>query len=288
MVTTPVTAAVASPAAHVVPAPDLAQSASIAPPEHATAPAPADAGTAEPGHAETGSDMATVAVGDAHYEYRVHRGDTLSKVARVWLGDPDRWPDICQLNKHRHFSGGRTLTDCDLIYPGWELRLPADAVAPPTAKPTRAPRTPARPTEPREQPQPDHSNPPVTSPAAASEAPAARPDSPAQETPSGADEADSGHQHTGNDLVLPTGSIIPWTWPPRSPRPPPWYGCNAAAATYPAPETTRKICRPRSSPPSTTPATSPHRPRPSPPTPSACPPAVSASSAPAQTPPPAA
>ena len=288
LVTTPVTAAVASPAAHVVPAPDLAQSASIAPPEHATAPAPADAGTAEPGHAETGSDMATVAVGDAHYEYRVHRGDTLSKVARVWLGDPDRWPDICQLNKHRHFSGGRTLTDCDLIYPGWELRLPADAVAPPTAKPTRAPRTPARPTEPREQPQPDHSNPPVTSPAAASEAPAARPDSPAQETPSGADEADSGHQHTGNDLVLPTGSIIPWTWPPRSPRPPPWYGCNAAAATYPAPETTRKICRPRSSPPSTTPATSPHRPRPSPPTPSACPPAVSASSAPAQTPPPAA
>jgi hypothetical protein len=211
LVTTPVTAAVASPAAHVVPAPDLAQSASIAPPEHATAPAPADAGTAEPGHAETGSDMATVAVGDAHYEYRVHRGDTLSKVARVWLGDPDRWPDICQLNKHRHFSGGRTLTDCDLIYPGWELRLPADAVAPPTAKPTRAPRTPARPTEPREQPQPDHSNPPVTSPAAASEAPAARPDSPAQETPSGADEADSGHQHTGNDLVLPTGSIIPWT-----------------------------------------------------------------------------
>ena len=28
---------------------------------------------------------------------------------------------------------------------------------------------------------------------------------------SGADEAESGHQRTGDDLVLPTGSIIPWT-----------------------------------------------------------------------------
>jgi hypothetical protein len=61
-------------------------------------------------------------VGDARYEYRVRRGDTLSRVAKIWLNGPDRWPDICRLNKHRHFDVGGTLTDCDLIYPGWELR----------------------------------------------------------------------------------------------------------------------------------------------------------------------
>ncbi|WP_433304391.1 BTAD domain-containing putative transcriptional regulator [Actinoplanes sp. CA-030573] len=53
-------------------------------------------------------------------------GDTLSAIAAHQLGDTARWPEIFQLNRHRHFAGvGGTLTDPDLIYPGWRLTLPA-------------------------------------------------------------------------------------------------------------------------------------------------------------------
>jgi DNA-binding SARP family transcriptional activator len=76
----------------------------------------------------------TFQVGDHRYTYVVERGDTLSKIAQQWLGNSDRWPQICQLNKHRHWPvTGGTLRDCDLIYPGWDLRLPADARPPATA-----------------------------------------------------------------------------------------------------------------------------------------------------------
>jgi hypothetical protein len=34
--------------------------------------------------------------------YLVSRGDTLSSIARRHLGDTSRWPEICQLNWHRH------------------------------------------------------------------------------------------------------------------------------------------------------------------------------------------
>jgi DNA-binding SARP family transcriptional activator len=85
-------------------------------------------------HAERGP--ATLHVGTTPYRYVVERDDTLSSIAAVWLGDADRWPEICRLNWHRHWPapGGR-LTDCDLIYPGWDLRLPSDATPPPTARP---------------------------------------------------------------------------------------------------------------------------------------------------------
>lgn len=74
---------------------------------------------------------ATIHVGATRYSYTVHQDDTLSAIAAAWLGDADRWPEICRLNWHRHWptSGGR-LTDCDLIYPGWDLRLPPDATPP--------------------------------------------------------------------------------------------------------------------------------------------------------------
>jgi hypothetical protein len=213
LVTTPLPAAVASPAVQAAPAPELEAAASVAQPGQVTATsAPADGDTVEPGDAKADNDLVTVVVGDARYEHRVRRGDTLSKVARVWLGDPDRWPEICRLNKHRHFAGGRTLTDCDLIYPGWELRLPADAVPPPHATPTRPPRTPPRPAEPPERPQPEHSNPPVTSPAPVSESPDTAPGNSAEAAPPAANpgEAGSGYHRAGDDLVLPGGSIIPW------------------------------------------------------------------------------
>ncbi|MER7475418.1 transcriptional regulator [Micromonospora sp. NPDC000018] len=83
---------------------------------------------------------AIIQVADQRYLYTVERHDTLSKVAKEWLGDADRWPEICHLNKHRHYPGvGGIMRDCDLIYPGWELRLPADAHPPKAAKPATKP-----------------------------------------------------------------------------------------------------------------------------------------------------
>ncbi|GIF98330.1 hypothetical protein Cci01nite_34240 [Catellatospora citrea] len=79
---------------------------------------------------------AIIHVGNQKYVYVVKRGDYLSKIAKAWLGDADRWPEICSLNKHRHFPRvGGTLRDCNLIYPGWDLRLPADARPPAGAAP---------------------------------------------------------------------------------------------------------------------------------------------------------
>lgn len=89
---------------------------------------------------------ALILVADTRYVYTVERHDTLSKIARDWLGDADRWSEICRLNKHRHFPGvGGTLRDCDLIYPGWELRLPADARPPESATPATPPAAPTPP-----------------------------------------------------------------------------------------------------------------------------------------------
>lgn len=68
----------------------------------------------------------------------VRPGDTMSKIAKQWLGDADRWPEICKLNLHRHWPKvGGTLRDCDLLYPRWDLRLPDDARPPTAAVPAR-------------------------------------------------------------------------------------------------------------------------------------------------------
>ncbi|WP_205856362.1 LysM peptidoglycan-binding domain-containing protein, partial [Phytoactinopolyspora endophytica] len=53
--------------------------------------------------------------------------DCLWRIAERELGDGARWPEIYQLNRGRPQPGGATLTNPDLIYPGWELLLPDDA-----------------------------------------------------------------------------------------------------------------------------------------------------------------
>lgn len=89
---------------------------------------------------------ATLHVGNKSYVYVVKRADSLSKISAAWLGDADRWPEICQMNKHRHFATPGTLRDCNLIFPGWDLRLPADATPPTTARSgdTHRPAAPAK------------------------------------------------------------------------------------------------------------------------------------------------
>jgi len=120
-----------------------------------TPPAAATALAADPGQSTThatppakksSDQQVTFVVRGQRYHAIVHKGDTMSKIAKLWLRDPDRWPEICELNLHRHWSRvGGTLRDCDQIYPGWDLRLPADAVAPPGAVRAGAPKPPTAP-----------------------------------------------------------------------------------------------------------------------------------------------
>ena len=54
--------------------------------------------------------------------------DSLWRIADRHLGDPFRWREIFELNQGRSFDDGGVLRDADLIRPGWQLLLPADAV----------------------------------------------------------------------------------------------------------------------------------------------------------------
>ncbi|MEV0156294.1 transcriptional regulator [Micromonospora sp. NPDC050686] len=182
----------------------------------------------------TARGPAIIRVADQRYAYTVERHDTLSKVAKAWLGDAGRWPEICQLNKHRHFAGGGILRDCDLIYPGWELRLPADAGPPqaatPVTPPKRRPATPARPTTPSpptsgtpepESPTLPPTTPdgtdaiPSTSPSVVPSTPAtsstsSRPATPPSTSPSAA-ATPSPPVTTDQGVHLSDGNWLPWT-----------------------------------------------------------------------------
>jgi DNA-binding SARP family transcriptional activator len=116
------------------------------------------------------SGKVTFVIHNQRYHVIVRRGDTMSKIARQWLGDPNRWPEICRLNHHRHYPAvGGTLHDCDLIYPRWDLKLPADAVPPtgavPAHKPTPKPPAVTPPADPELPPkQPIAPTPPAPTP----------------------------------------------------------------------------------------------------------------------------
>ncbi|WP_117215935.1 LysM peptidoglycan-binding domain-containing protein, partial [Allorhizocola rhizosphaerae] len=201
---------------------------------------PAAAVSVQVGAAEV---RTTVLVGDTRYTYIVKRGDYLSKIAKAWLGDADRWPEICSLNKHRHFPKvGGTLRGCNIIYPGWDLKLPADARPPADAKPVQPPPPPPPPVDDPDgvigEPTPSPSttaspsvpaspqataspsatvaNPVVpTAPAAsASPAPSATTSVTASSTPSADGSADPSASAPAADdegVRLPDGSWVTWT-----------------------------------------------------------------------------
>ena len=110
-------------------------------------------------------------------------GDTLSEIAEAELGDPTRFGEVFEASRNISQPGGRRLTDPDLIFPGWSLRIPADV--PPAAPSTNGHAPPAAPPAP--QPAPPRSEadaPPATSPATTTTASAARPDEgPAHQQP---------------------------------------------------------------------------------------------------------
>lgn len=168
---------------------------------------------------EAATPPTTIHVGAQRYIYTVVRGDHLSKIARTWLGDPDRWPEICHLNWHKHFpSVGGTLTDCDLIYPGWDLILPADATPPsgavpaaPAAPTEASPAAPPAPQTPPAQatpPPPPTTSAPAASPWAPVHSPSASVHPPASTTPTPAPSAntDANAAPSGNATAAPSAT----------------------------------------------------------------------------------
>jgi nucleoid-associated protein YgaU len=64
------------------------------------------------------NDMMTVATpADESKYYTVVKGDNLSKIAKQFYGDPNKYPKIFEANKPM-------LTHPDKIYPGQLLRIP--------------------------------------------------------------------------------------------------------------------------------------------------------------------
>jgi nucleoid-associated protein YgaU len=85
--------------------------------------------------ATTVPGSATVASATSHGSHAVVPGDTLWDIAATTLGDPTRYPEIVALNRGVPQADGQTLTDSDVIEPGWTLALPDDApVASPAAE----------------------------------------------------------------------------------------------------------------------------------------------------------
>ncbi|MGE3857732.1 MAG: BTAD domain-containing putative transcriptional regulator [Dehalococcoidia bacterium] len=85
-----------------------------------------------------------ISVDAGHVTYRVTRGDHLWGIAARFLGDGFRWDEIWAANRDRDMGGGWRFTDPQLIYPGWELVLPVEAMEEPTsdvAPPAAAPGT---------------------------------------------------------------------------------------------------------------------------------------------------
>lgn len=70
---------------------------------------------------------ATTAVDPENSHYVVEPGDTLWDIADEELGDPTRYDEIFEASDDIVQTDGRTLTDPDLIYPGWELEIPDNA-----------------------------------------------------------------------------------------------------------------------------------------------------------------
>lgn len=78
--------------------------------------------------------------------HEVQPGDTLWDISGDHLGDPRRYPEIVEATRPIVQPDGRQLTNPDLIYPGWQVHVPA-ATAP--APPVSVPPAPAPPVSPQ-------------------------------------------------------------------------------------------------------------------------------------------
>lgn len=107
-----------------VPAPTVTTHAQDAAAQQAEARATQHDAVAEQPAAHRQLKLTTVKVPEGRHH------DTLWGIAERTLGDPFRYSEIYALNKDRVQPDGARLTDADLIRPGWQLVLPADAHGP--------------------------------------------------------------------------------------------------------------------------------------------------------------
>jgi DNA-binding SARP family transcriptional activator/LysM repeat protein len=145
---------------------------------------------------KTAAEKVTLKAAGKQYTHTVRPGDSLSVIAKQWLGDANRWPEIFALNRGQHFTApAGTLKDPQVIRAGWTLELPDDATPPADAKP----HSPAV-----DQPAPDAADEPAT------EAPADPGDqpgetAPGEETPEAGDDGVIGDDTTDGSEAADAG-----------------------------------------------------------------------------------
>jgi nucleoid-associated protein YgaU len=52
--------------------------------------------------------------------YIIQKGDTLSKIAKQYYGNANKYPEIFEANRE-------VIKDADLIFPGQKIRIPSQA-----------------------------------------------------------------------------------------------------------------------------------------------------------------
>lgn len=143
------------------------------------------------------------AAGPTTPTYVVKPRDSLWRIAETCLGDGLRWRELWDLNRNAPQPDGRSLTNPDLIRPGWTLRLPADAThvagTPPTPTSTpEAPTVTASPPSTDSSPAAAH---PPTEPNATTNTLAERPSA----DRSGPSTPESGEDQPGTPTPAPVG-----------------------------------------------------------------------------------
>ena len=130
---------------------------------------------------------ATATVDPEESPYVVEPGDTLWDIADEELGDPTRYDEIFEASDDIVQPDGRTLTDPDLIYPGWELEIPGD--------------------EPHVDMPPQETTPDDTAPAPAEPAPTAPPEATPAPPPLDLDlDADTASEEQSNEVDQISGT----------------------------------------------------------------------------------
>ncbi|HEX2499526.1 MAG TPA: LysM peptidoglycan-binding domain-containing protein, partial [Actinomycetes bacterium] len=166
--------------------------------------------------------------------YTVKEGDTLAEIAARELGDAQQYGVIFRLNQDRVQPDGRSLVDPDLIYPGWELVLPASGgqngngggdrpAEQPTTEPaapepagSTIPKTGSAPVPPAPESPPAQASPPASTPEVSDQAPpgatGVTAEPPAGNAPSGAPDkpAAGAADEDGSQLIriLGYGSLL--------------------------------------------------------------------------------